>query len=210
MLLLASPERGAFAAPTRVRAELYAAGPVESHDTAAIEIETAEGPILRFLASHCTESNFGPVIGVECEKGRVTWSMWGSLTIRYEDGEEETLEAQSEMGRYDMVRNFVDAVRAGDPSLLRCSIEASRAFVLALDGAHESSRRIHRIPGARLVDEGTPRQRTVVDGLDELITGTAASRGLFSGFRDAPPWVLATEPFDLADYAEFPRQFEEP
>jgi len=209
MLLLSSPEAGGYATPTCVRAELYRAQDITSNDTAAIEIETAEGPVLRFLASHVTQEYWGPTTEAVAEKGSVTWTMGKGFTVRYEDGAEESFQSQGDMGRPEMVQNFVEAVRANDPSLLRCSVEDTRAFILALDGAYESSRRIHRIPGARILDEGTPEQRAVVDGLDALIARCAAERCLFSDLADAPSWAVRTEPFDLTDYTSFPQQFEE-
>ncbi len=164
---------------------------------------------MRFLASHVTEEYWGPTIEIEAEKGSVTWAMAKGFTARYEDGAEEVFESQGDRGRSEMVHNFVSAARAGDPSLLRCSVEDTRAFILALDGAHESSRRIHRIPEGKLLDEGTAEQRTVVDGLDALIARCAAEGCLFSDLPDAPAWAVATTPFDLTGYRMFPQQFEE-
>ena len=209
MLFLASPAPGRLATPTSVRAELYAAGPVESHDTAAIEIRTAEGPTARFLASHCTAASFGPAIAIEAEGGRAEWQMWRGGTIRLADGTAEPVAGDKGAGRPQMVANFVEAVRAGDGSLLRCPLAETRQFVLALDGAHESSRRIHRIAAehARRIDAGTDQARTVVAGLDELLVRCAEAGCLPSDLGDAPPWAVATEPFDLAGYSRFPQAF---
>jgi len=209
MLFLASPEPGRLATPTSVRAELYAAGPIESHDTAAIEICTAEGPTAYFLASHCTEGSFGPVIELEAEGDRVAWSMRDGATIRYADGSRETCEAPGDAAREAMVANFVEAVRAGDGSRLRCPLAQTRRFVLALDGAHESSGRIHRVDRAccHRLDAGTAEARTVVDGLDERIRSAAERRCLLSDLPDAPSWAAASQPFDLGGYGAFPQRF---
>jgi len=210
MLFLASPEPARLAAPIAVRAELYAAGPVESHDTAAIEIRTAEGPVACFLASHCSDANFGPTIEIEAERGRVVWTMREGARTTYADGTEETCTADD--GRPQMVASFVKAVRANDRSLLGCDLAATRAFVLALDGAHESSGRIHRIgpEHSRTLAEGTADARTVVTGLDELLVEAARSRCLFSDLADGPVWAARTQAFDLAGYGSFPRQFSPP
>ena len=90
MLCLASPEANHSAVPTAVRAEMYAAGPVESHDTAAIEIQTAEGPSVYFLASHCTDGAHEIGIEIEAEKAKVTWDRKQGVTITYADGTEES------------------------------------------------------------------------------------------------------------------------
>jgi len=206
MLFLASPEPNRLATPTSVRAELYAAGPVESHDTAAIEIHTAEGARAWFLASHCSEANFGPTIEIEAERGRVVWGMRDGACIRCADGPEECCPRDN--GAPKMVANFVEAVRANDRSLLRCDLAEARKFVLALDGAHESSGRIHRIgpEHSRRVGEGA-ESRTVVAGLDELLTRAGQQCCLFSDAGDRPPWAVTTEAFPLAGYQGFPLQF---
>ncbi|KKM23861.1 hypothetical protein LCGC14_1610860 [marine sediment metagenome] len=54
MLYLASPRERTFALPVTVRAELYHARDIESEDTSAIEITTAEGAVAHYLVSHCT------------------------------------------------------------------------------------------------------------------------------------------------------------
>ncbi len=207
MLFLASPEPGRLATPVAVRAELYAAGPVDSHDTAAIEVQTADGAAAWFIASHCSEANFGPVIQIEAERGRVIWSMRDGAKIAYADGTEESCPPDD--GRPQMVANLVEAVRANDASLLRCPLEETRKFVLALDGAHESSGRIHRIASehTRRVEEGTPEARTVLVGLDSLLPLAAQRRCLLSNLPDAPVWAVTTEPFPLREYAGFPHSF---
>jgi len=220
MLLLAGDGVRQYARPAAVRAELYAAGPVESHDTAAIEIHTIEGPRLYWLGSHCTRGAFGPVIDIEAEEARAVWHVGSEATITYADGSQETCPGDS--GHREMIRNFVEAVAAGDGSCLRCTPADARQFVLALDGAHESSGRVHRIDAAccRRVDEGTDKARTVVEGLDELICAAAERRGLggpaafdrggvplFSQVTPKPPWAVATHPYRLAGYNFFTQRF---
>ena len=209
LLFLASPERNRLATPAWVRAELYAAGPVESHDTAAIEIGTAEGPTACFIASHCSEESFGPVIEIEAERGHVVWQMGQGATITYADGTRESCREEHDRDRETMVANFAEAIRANDASLLRCSLAATRPFVLALDGAHESSRRVHRIPAScsHRVDEGTDQARTVVDGLDALLVRAAQERKLLGDLAEAPAWTVRTQPFDLRGYSHFPQRF---
>lgn len=206
MLFLASPEPNQLARPLSIRAELYAAGPVESHDTAAIEIHTAEGPTCVFLASHCSEANFGPVIEIEAEQGHTHWTMRDGATLRYGDGASESCLASD--GRPAMVANFVEAVRANNASLLRCPLAETRKFVLALDGAHESSGRIHRIASehTHLVGDGG-ETRTVIAEIDSLLPLAAQRRCLLSDLGDITPWAVTTRPFDLSRYKQFPRLF---
>jgi hypothetical protein len=82
-------------------------------------------------------------------------------------------------------------------------------MVLALDGAHESSGRVHRISDGfkRRLDEGTDKARTVVEGLDKMLVQAARGRLLFSELPDAPGWAVSTQAYDLTGYTSFPQRF---
>jgi len=208
ILLLSSAEAGQVATPAAVRAELYAAGGFDSHNLAAIEIHTADGPTATFLCAHCTDGSFGPTIRVEGEHGRAVWIMGDRVDITYCDGTEETCEADARQGQ-KMIANFIEAVRVGDGAGLRCDLARARNMTLAMNGAHESSGRIVPIGDehSHLVDEGADAQRVVVDGLDEAIHSAAARPGLLSDLESAPSWATSTAPFDLAGYGQFPQRF---
>ena len=208
MLFFASSEPGKLATPAVVRAELYAAGDIDSHDTAAIEIRTAEGPRVYFLASHCSHETFGPVIEVAGERGKAVWEIRKGLTITYDDGSTETC-GHDERQSVKMVANLVEAVESGDASVLRCPLDQAWKMVLALDGAHESSGRVHRISDGfkRRLDEGTDKAHTVVEGLDEMLVQAARERLLFSELPDAPGWAVSTQAYDLTGYTSFPQRF---
>lgn len=209
MLYFASPQAGGYASPASVRAELYAVDGLESHDTAAIEIQTAEGPTLYFLGSHRTAESFDPAITIHAENGTVRWKIHAGVTVTYSDGAEET-----HPGRRDqvakMVSNLTAAIREKDPSKLGCGLEDSRNMVLALNGAHESSGRIYPIPAEhtrRRPAEKEGDHFTVVENLDEYIRRSAELPGLFGDLPDAPAWARATERFDLDGYEGFPVRF---
>ncbi len=209
MLAMASGEPDRFAVPLSVRAELYAAGPVEGHNVAAIEVRTDRRAVIRFFCSHATSGHFGPVIRVAAERGSAVYAQREGSGVTYDDGTSES-RAYEPIEHREMIANFIEALRRGDPTGLRCPLAETRNFVLALDGAHESSGRIHRIDEKHWHVEGagTDERRVVVPGLDELLK-TADERGqLLSDLPDAPPWAVATEPFDLTGYASFPQRFE--
>ena len=211
MLLLASPQPNRLAVPQKVRAELYAGSPIEGHDTAAIEIRTAEGQVARLLVSHCGAKEFGPVIEIQAQRGKAVYQAKAGASIRYADGGSESCPPSPDSGRGQMIANFVQAVRAGDGSALRCPLAEARAATAVIDGAHESSGRIHRIGDGhcRMVDDGPGGRRTVIEGLDDMLTGAARRRCLLSELPNSPPWAVATEGFDLADYRSFPQRFRE-
>ncbi len=209
MLFLASDRPLGCAELKRVRGELYAAGPIDSHDTAAIEFETAGGAMGWFLCSHCTEKWSDPRIIIETDKATVEWQMRGEAVIRYRDGSPEDRCPWTRAHHGEMIVNFVEAIRADDPSLLRCPLTEARKTIVVLDGTHESSRTIHRIASdqTRRIDEGTGKARTIVPGLDDMIRRAAEEGKLLSELPDAPGWAQASESFDVTGYCEFPQQF---
>ncbi len=207
MLVLAGGAPNVFAAPKAVRAELYIAGPHASHDTAFIEIATAEGPTLYWMGSHAAEKWFGPTLEVRGERGSIEWTMRTGGVIRTPDGEEEVPYDFDAHGR--MVEGFCECIRTGDPSRDRCPLREARKMTLVIDGAHESAGALVRVPEAavRRIEPGTGGERSIVDGLDERIRAAADRGCLLSDLPDAPDWARPTAPFDLADYTEFPVRF---
>jgi predicted dehydrogenase len=209
MLLLASDRPDSFAEPVAVRGELYSAGGHPSHDTAAIEIATAGGPMLYWLGSHCTEGYFQPTIEVVGDAGRAEWRMRDGARIFPDDGDVE--EIAYDFSQHDrMVDNFLDAIEADDAGLLRCPLAQAGRMTAVIDGAHESAGRIEPIPSppAERIAPGDPNGRTLVRGLDEALIAAAKQGCLLSDLDSAPAWAVATERFDLSGYASFPQRFE--
>lgn len=208
MLHLASGEPGGFATPSVVRAELYAAGAITGHDTAAISIDTSQGPRALFLATHCCDGHWGPRITIRGSAGTAEWRMHSCAVVRPDGGKELRCEAENVEHR-GMVDNFVDAIRQSDPSRIRCDAAAARNAILALNGAYESSGRVHRIPAdcVEKANEGTGREQTAIRGIEPVIRAAAERGCLFSDLDDAPAWAVAGEPFDLQGYAQFPQKF---
>ena len=165
--------------------------------------------MIHFFCSHATSGQFGPVIEVAAERGSAVYAQRQASTVTYDDGTSES-RAYEPLEQARMIENFIDAVRSGDPHRLRCRLAETRNFVLALDAAHESSGRIHRIDEEYWHVEGVgdDDQRVVVPGLDELLKEAAERGRLLSDLPDAPPWAVATEPFDLTGYDSFPRWFD--
>ncbi len=207
MLFLASDQAGQWARPTAVRGELYAANPIEGHDTAAIEIVTDTGARICFLGSHCTCEEFAPEIVIQAEKGKVIRGTNG-VEICYSDGTSESIPPAG-APHPKMIANFVEAIERNDQSLVLCKIADARNMVLALNGAYESSRRIHLIDESAIRSEtnSNGEAQTVVDGLGELLKAAAAGNCLLSDLPDPPAWTRASEPFELGQYRRFPQQF---
>jgi len=208
LLYLLGEGPNGFAVPACVRSELYAAGPVESHNIAAIEITTDSGVNAYFLGTHCSQELFGATIILRCEKGQIVWTMYGETVVTYEDGTTETTRDIRDDWP-NMQTNFIQAVRDGSGKNLRCPLIETRKMVAVLNAAHESSRVVHRVPEEliQVLPEGEGDSRVVLPGIDGLIRSAAEDRCLFSDLSDAPPWAKKTRPFDLAGYKKFPQQF---
>jgi len=209
LLYLASANEGGYATPTAVRAELYAARDIAAHDTAAIEIETADRTPAYFLVSHCSETEFGPIIEVVGEKGTGRWTFADGPVVTYKDGSQQRGGREVELGRDKMVANFIQAVETHDASVVHCSLGDTRNYALVANGMHESSRRVHHVDGkfVQRYEDADDRGWNVIDGADSLIKRAAQQRCLFSDMSDAPEWTVRTERFDLAGYRSFPQQF---
>jgi len=211
LLYLCGPDQTGWGDVDAVRAELYAAQG-ESHDTAAIEITTAQGPRACFMATHCGQlDQYGPTILIQAQRGSVTWSNQDGARITYGDGTSEHLAPDRDQEvRRRMVENLVRAVQADDASRLRCPLEQARKMVLAIDAAHESSRMIHRIAGhyTQVADAGADEERTWIMDIDPLMESAARRPGLFSDLPGPPPWSVRTQPFTTADYRKFPQRFK--
>ena len=208
MLYLASPRRD-FAAPASVRAELYHARDIESEDTSAMEIVTAEGVRLCFAVSHCVAGpHVGPWLEIECDGGLVQWDVTGRTRITLRDGSIEGIDANAEDVNLSALRNFVEAVRAGEGTRVLCDVAMGRNFTLAINGAFESAGRPRAIPARYVRRQGAgPQAVTVVDGLAEAVQRCGAEGKLFSDL--GLPWARPTQPFDLAGYKGFPQTFPE-
>ncbi len=207
MLYLASGAPRTFATPATVRAEMYHARDIDGEDTCSIQIATADAAEAWFIASHCVAGeHVGPWIEIEGAAGRATWNYRGQTKIEYADGRTETPGEHAPRAAPAPLANFSEAVRAGDPSLLKCDLTMGRNFTLAVNGAWESSL------GSRAIDPrfirragDGPEAVTVIEAIDELVPRCAAEWKHFSEI--GAEWGAATEPFDMTGYSEFPARF---
>jgi len=207
MVFLAGGAVDQYARPVSVRAELYSAWPIEGHDTAGLEIRTSEGPTAWLIGSHCTAEKEETTITIEAENGRALWEHQ-KATIEYADGSSE--ERRTDLSaREQMLLDFIEAVENGDASKLMATLPDGRTAMTVVNGAHDSSGTIHRIPSryCRRVDDSSDQALTIVDGLDDYIRAAAGSRRLFSDLESPPPWAVGTARIDISRYDAFPQQF---
>src|SRR5690606_12005962 len=140
-------------------------------------IQTTNGVEVRFYTTLCGE--YGPqYIILEGSKGTMRWSVSNELLWSNDRGEWKfTCDAENRMK--NMYLNLIDAIEG------RCNryspVDACRSFVLAGNGAFESSRRVYQIPDDHL--QVTKEDHTVavkIRNIEEIIAKAEKTGKLFS------------------------------
>lgn len=138
MLYLASAHTGSADIPTRLRAELYRANPIESCDTVQLQFQTREGVQCHVLLTHANAREHGPLLDIVGEKGKIVWQTDSGRThIEYERGEAEDFDNEIHPHwRYEGFRDLVYAIRNGMAPL--CTPELARSQTLTINAMHTS------------------------------------------------------------------------
>jgi predicted dehydrogenase len=186
--------------PLDVQAELYHANPIEGDDTSCLRIRTQSGAIVHFYASLCADKQEVPGIMVKGTLGELFWNYENTLDVRI--GLEHSLHTSPPE---DYVRNMYLNLFAAihDPTVqLYSSLEMCRNFVLAVNGAFESSQETYQIAESYLTrqNEGDTTFTGIKD-IKSIITDAAAKGLLFSELDVA--WAVAGRPFPLEGYSKF-------
>ncbi|WP_168120152.1 Gfo/Idh/MocA family oxidoreductase [Paenibacillus sp. HB172176] len=199
-LLAAGVGDGHESLPESVQAELYHVNDIEGDDASCIRTVMANGARVHFYAMLCHEANELPCITVYGTQGEAHWNYRNELTIRARNGEEKWAYGSSDLMR-SMYLNLMEAIESMDKPLFS-PIEACRSFVLVSNGAYESARAIHAIPGEFINEreEGSSTVRLLPD-LSANMKFAAANRQLYSEYPF--PWAVSTEPFSLEGYRRF-------
>lgn len=187
------------AEPVSVQGELYRANGIEGEDTASIRVRTVQGVEVLVFTTLCSEKTESPYIDIEGSEGRIRWNYNNTMTL-HTGGGEERIECGSEQLMNKMYINMIEAIRDGAPLL--SPLQACRSFILAANGAFESSRLTHRIPETYLTYEQKEETTgTVILNVREIIDSAARSGKLFS--EAGVEWAVRTEPFELKNYGMF-------
>ncbi|MEN6642558.1 MAG: Gfo/Idh/MocA family oxidoreductase [Armatimonadia bacterium] len=204
-LYWASPEWGKAAEPTSVRGELYHAHPIDSVDTSALAVHTDTGVDITYLTTLAGWSNRGPFSRLIGTKATCDWAISGDATVTYADGRQEVIADDGSREHDEVFRNCIKYLQ-GEAEELNCPLAMTRPYVLALNGAWESSGGPRDIPAESVTRE--PKDNSIFTGLNgipELLDECYNAGKLYS---DAgAPWAVATRPFDLKGYREFAMAF---
>jgi len=202
-LYFAQPEWGRIATPIRVRAELYHAHDIESEDTSAVEIETAEGTRIFFFATLCAEKHSDVLIEVVGDKGTALWPAKGDVEIRLTDGTTEKIPDPGDDCRVGIFRNAL-LYKAGKVAELDCPLAMTRSLVLAVNGVFKSAGPPRAIAPVYLnvYHDAQANSRAVeIKGISDWIARAFAERRLFSDL--GVPWAYRTQFFTLDGFRSF-------
>jgi len=204
-LYWADPTWGQAAIPTAVRGELYHAHPIDSVDTSAIAVQTNTGVDITYVTTLAGWTTRGPLSRIIGTKGTCDWAISGDATITYADGSQEILVDDGTREHDEVFRNCIRFMQ-GEAEELNCPLAMTRPYVLALNGAWESSGGPHGVPAEFVTRE--PKDDSIFTGLNsipELLDEAYTTGKLFS--EVGTPWAVPSEWFDVTGYHEFAMTF---
>lgn len=186
--------------PKEVTAEIYHGHKIEGEDTTCIRIITKTGIEVYYYSTLCNKQEESPYIIIEAEKATAFWSFANKFKIEYFDGNVEEFDGGKEDLFVNMYINMVKHLFEKEP--LCCPIEITRNFVLASNGAFESSERIFDIPDEFIeIRKEDEKILTYIKNIKEIIDEASQSKKLFSEIN--VPWARKTKPFNVENYKEF-------
>ncbi len=202
LLFLAGGSERESAVPASVTAELYRANRIESADTVAMRIVTADGLPLLFLATHACAQRLGPEIEVRGDRGSIHWTFTETRIARHQAPIEIIANQSEEEVRRAMFAQL--RARIADPSRFVCGLDIAAAHTLAVNGAHESSA-VHEIDPALVqrVVEGDATFAAII-GIDTVIARCFAEERLFCEI--GAPWAVPGRTVAMDGYQRFPQR----
>lgn len=204
-LFFAGSQQATLANPLSVEAELYRANQIESEDTSAIRIQTAEGiEILSWLTLAC-EDESDPVTVIETEQATIKLINLEKVEITWHDGRTEFRDSYKE-NRIEMIEHLCRAMRS-DESLIG-ELANLRPFTLSVNAAFESVGSIHTIPASALdcVTVCETETQVAIAGMEAILKQAYEQNALFSEIGVS--WARKSDVFETAGYTQFPVRFQ--
>ena len=196
---------GKAAMPAEVTAEIYKAHPIQGEDTAGLRVITEGGAEIYYLVTLAAEQECDPITYIEGDRGAAEWKMGANAVIwQDESGRGEVIPNDGRSEHDEVFRNTVKYLR-GQAEELNCPLRMTRPYVLALNGAYESSGGSKPVPirYVRRYEEGG-ETHTELKGINSAINECFRRHALYSEI--GLEWARPTQPFRLRDYHEFSLQ----
>lgn len=203
MVYLAGPDMNSSAKLKRVRAELYKGHSyIESDDNSCLEAETVNGVKINFYATHIPENILQPHMEIIGEKGKIIWDKNERTRVELDNGKKiefnnEGLDPNKEVFRIAAKKKI------GEIDKLYSTLENTRNFVVAINGAYDSAKKIKTISenNIREFTNDNDEYQTILNGIDKLIDKAFSKRKLYSDLN--VDWAVKTEWINVEDYSSF-------
>ena len=156
--------------PRAMDVELYRGHDIPSCDTASWCINSEEGPVIRFLTSHCSTKGESQTFKIIGSNGYAEWSYsYDKSQMHFFDNAGALLKSVS----YAYSHNRDDihdqlAQRIADASTFVCGLDIARVPVLVSNAAFMASP-IHSIASARRQETADGHVQTIVPGMHGII-----------------------------------------
>lgn len=132
-LYFAATEHHALAEAVSVEARLFRANPgIESEDTSAVRIITAEGIEILSHLTLCPEEEIPAITVIDTERAVITFREFNEMEIAWRDGRSERRESYTEH-RIQMLQELSIRARSGEPPL--CPLSMCRPFTHVVESA---------------------------------------------------------------------------
>lgn len=197
MCYLGCDRAGEAVTPVGIQAELYRANDIESADTVALRMRSAEDVEIFFAVSHCTDQNIDPTFVISAAKGTLEMGYGGGIQIQWKDGQTERWDMEKEETR---VLQDVVEVAMGKRERPACPLLVARAHSLCVSGTFESSE-IQDIP-EEVREINAENNGIVVPGMTEIVQRASREAALFSEL--GVEWAQPGDEIDLRNYCYFP------
>ncbi|MFP4522833.1 MAG: Gfo/Idh/MocA family protein [Fibrobacterota bacterium] len=208
-LYYASLDAGKTAVPVSVEAEMYHGHDIEGEDTSCLRVITENDVRINFFTTLCGERNNEQHIEITGEDGSVTLSSGLTNAEIYKKGKLSKLIEGAQMDQTLKITNTARAFLGKEKP--DCPVSITRNFVLALNGAYESSGRVLNIPETEIekteflhedrYGDTIKDERTAVKGIEKIMSECFRRRVMFSEY--GVPWAKASRKFNLNGYDFF-------
>lgn len=203
MLFLASPNSDESAELKTIRAELYRAHTyIKAEDTTCLEAETLNGTKIYFYVTLAPEQNQDPYIEITGTKGKAYWHYNEKTVVEFNNGEKMEFDNEG-VDPWEEVIRVAAKVHQGIIAKPYSTLENSRNFVIAVNGAYDSAKKVRPIP-EKYVKEFTTADnefKTELQDIEEIIGRAFQERKLFSDL--GVEWAQKTETVNVEGYHEF-------
>lgn len=204
MIYIAGPAMNSSASLKKIRSELYRAHSyIESDDTSCMQLETANGINIYFYVTHSPEELRHPYMEIIGEKGKIEWKMQNEETIIKLDNEKVIKFDNDNIDPYKEEFRIAAKKQLGKIDNLYCTPKNTRNFVVAINAAYDSAKKIKAIP-KNLINEfinDDHQYQTILTGIDQIFDKAFAERKLLSDLDI--DWSVKTKWINVENYSCF-------